>query len=111
MALNIGKMRHRVEVQESTRTRDEFGGVRKTWATVATRWAEVKQGSVAGVVDGAEMVTVNYEVRMRYSRTLNNRHRLIYNGKVLDIAAVFNVDEQNVETVAQCQHRVATGIT
>jgi len=39
----VGQMRHRVEIQESTRTRGAQGSQVDTFATVDTRWASVRE--------------------------------------------------------------------
>jgi len=43
VSVNVGQMRHIVEIQESTRTRGAQGSQIDTFATVATRRASVKE--------------------------------------------------------------------
>lgn len=37
-----GELRHRVEVQQSVRTRDAHGGPMMSWTTLGTRWAKLE---------------------------------------------------------------------
>jgi SPP1 family predicted phage head-tail adaptor len=41
--LRIGKLRHRVTIQQNTPTRNAHGEMVDTWADVTTVWGEVKQ--------------------------------------------------------------------
>ncbi len=43
VGINTGDFRHRIEIQESTRTRGAQGTQIDTFATIATRWGSVKE--------------------------------------------------------------------
>ena len=43
MGLDIGKMRHRIEIQNLNETENEVGETTKSWSTYRYLWAERKQ--------------------------------------------------------------------
>ena len=43
VSTNIGDLQHRIEIQESTRTRGAQGTQIGTFATIATRWGKVTE--------------------------------------------------------------------
>lgn len=43
VSINVGEYRHRVEIQESTRTRGAQGSQIDTFSTIATRWARIQE--------------------------------------------------------------------
>lgn len=43
VSTNVGAMRHRIEIQRSTRTRGAQGSQVDTFATIATRWGSIKE--------------------------------------------------------------------
>ena len=55
VSINVGVMRHRIEIQESTRTKGAQGSQIDTFATIATRWGDV-----------AEREDEKFIVNMRY---------------------------------------------
>jgi SPP1 family predicted phage head-tail adaptor len=39
--MQAGRLRHRVAIERSVSTRDDFGGVVESWQNLATVWAEI----------------------------------------------------------------------
>jgi SPP1 family predicted phage head-tail adaptor len=113
--VSAGKMRHRVQVQarQGTGTQDTFGqttNVTDPWVTVATRWAEVRPVSGVEKFIATQSVQVSPEVQfavtMRYCAGLTPQHRLMFNGRVLEIEAVLNVDEINHRMDLVCREEL-----
>lgn len=106
--MNIGKLRHRVTVQQMTETRDTTGEVLETWTDVATRsaYVEPKSGSEKDK-RGVETVENTYKVTLRYQAGLvTTARRLIYKGRLLDIESVINVNEANATYEVTCRDRI-----
>jgi len=94
---NVGQMRNRIEIQESTRTRGAQGTQIDTFATIATRWGSV-----------AENPDEKFIVMMRYYRGLiptakkllddnGNKisvNRLKHGTRILNIEDVLDKDAQ-----------------
>ena len=43
VSMNVGDMRHRIEIQESTRSKGAQGSQIDTFATISTRWGKVTE--------------------------------------------------------------------
>jgi len=98
-----GKLRHRITVQKKTESRDSHGGVTYTWTNENSRWAEVQPlaGRELWQARQAQM-HATLRVSMRYYPGLTSEHRIIFGSRILNIEAVTNVGERNIETVALC---------
>jgi SPP1 family predicted phage head-tail adaptor len=94
----VGALRHRVDLQLGTETRDSYGGSVVTWETVATRWAEVKEvSSETTFVADQQQRTVKHEVLMRYYTGLDQAiYRLVYQGRVIRIDGLVNEDGRKI---------------
>ncbi|AOR64860.1 phage head closure protein [Pectobacterium wasabiae] len=89
--MNIGKMRHRVTIQNFTTTRDAGGQPIETWNDIATVWAEVSPISGRELVSsGAVSAEATIRVWMRFRRDVSAASRLYclngpFKGLALDI--------------------------
>ena len=63
---SIGRLRHRLTLEEATRTPDGGGGASEAWATVATVWASITPNGGAETVD-ADALTgrISHEIVFR----------------------------------------------
>ncbi len=113
--VRAGKMRHRVAIQarQGTGTQDTYGqttNVTDPWVTLATRWAEVVPVSGVEKFIATQSVQVSpevmFRVTMRYYAGLTPQHRLMMNGRVLEIEAVLNVDELNHRMDLMCREEL-----
>ncbi|MCW2485941.1 phage head closure protein [Candidatus Symbiopectobacterium sp. NZEC127] len=89
--MRIGRLRHRVTIQNFTTTRDDSGQPIKTWFDAATAWAEV--APISGrelVASGAVSAEATIRVWMRYRSDVSAASRLLalngpFKGLTLDI--------------------------
>ena len=99
MAYSTGIMRDRVTILNRTAAQDgrfgldsagiEFEPAKTVWAEVT--WAKGKQAMNAGALDVYGVVMV----RMRYNTTVNERSRILYDGKTYQIIGeTFHADRQ-----------------
>ena len=89
MAYTSGILKHRVTILNRTTAQDgrfgldsagiEFEPAKTVWAEVT--WAKGKQAMNAGALDVYGVVMV----RMRYNTTVNERSRILYDGKTYQI--------------------------
>lgn len=110
--LRAGLQRHRVELQGFVETVDSFGGVQKTWTTLATFWAEVRP------LRGSEFLRANqvwaagtYFVNFRWLGSNlvpdpTHRIKVLNSGKLLNIVAANNVEERNRSYELVCEQKV-----
>ncbi len=106
MALDIGRMRERVTVQQATERRNSLGETTLEWATYATRWASVQGVSSREAIElGQVDVSVTHRVRMRYVDGMTHNMRLLWRGRVLEIVSLLEYDNRS-EHVAVCEEGV-----
>ena len=91
----IGKMRHRVALQQPVEVTDAGGGRSITWDTVETVWAHVKplRGNSRIHAMGAAY-PVSHTITMRYRADIDGSWRCVYDSRNFNIHAVVNPDER-----------------
>ena len=105
--MNIGPKRHRVEIQARAVSRDEYGGIAATWETVATVWGEVIELSGRELWQAAQVrPDLTSRVTIRYYEGLTPKHRLIVDGRTLNIESVINPDGRRREHQLLCKEEV-----
>lgn len=104
----IGKLRHRVTLQELVKTDDGYGGIVETWQDVATVWAAIEP------LRGNERYTaqqvqseLTHKVTIRYRAGIKPQMRILYGNRVFDIEAVIDVDERHRWLELLCSEVVA----
>lgn len=104
----IGKLRHRVTLQELVKTDDGYGGIVETWQDVATVWAAIEP------LRGNERYTaqqvqseLSHKVTIRYRAGIKPQMRILYGNRVFDIEAVIDVDERHRWLELLCSEVVA----
>jgi SPP1 family predicted phage head-tail adaptor len=111
--MQAGRLRHRVIIQNYTTTRATDGQELKTWAAVATVWAEVmNNGGAERYAQGADqrVATATHKIRMRQRSDLTlspQAHRINWGGKLFDIEAVTDADGRTREIHAFCREVVS----
>jgi SPP1 family predicted phage head-tail adaptor len=106
MALDIGRMRERVTVQQATERRNSLGETTLEWATYAARWASVQGVSSREALElGQVDVSVTHRVRMRYVDGMTHNMRLLWRGRLLEIVSLLEYDNRS-EHVAICEEAV-----
>ena len=109
MTIEIGRMRHRVAIQQlDASTQDSRGAPTQAPSTMTTIWAEIRP------LQGRELFTaqqraaqVTHGVTMRYPGfRVTPEMQLNFNGRVFDILAVLDVEEQGVELQILAKERL-----
>ena len=99
--MQAGVMRKRVTLQSRATTQDAAGQQATTWADVATFWAQVEALSGREVLAAQAIQSqVSHRISLRYSPefaspTAVSAMRLLYAGRIFNIATCMNVDERN----------------
>lgn len=96
--MQLGKLRHRVTIESSSASRDEFGGEVLTWATVATVWAAVEPLSGREFLDARRQeAEVSTRIRIRYRAGLVPGMRVTWGDHIYDILAVIERESRRRE--------------
>jgi len=102
--MRAGRLRHRVSIEQFSATTDEVGDPVETWTPVDTVWANVLPISGREFFASKQVnAETTHRVFMRYRAALTANHRLVFQGRVLDISAPpINIGERNIELEIHC---------
>jgi SPP1 family predicted phage head-tail adaptor len=92
-----GKLRKRVQYQESTDTVDDNGQLLRAWNTVYTCWGEIRALTGREAMTATQLKgTVLHTVTIRYQGSMPTPlGRLLYGARIFNITSVLNPDERN----------------
>jgi SPP1 family predicted phage head-tail adaptor len=95
--ISSGLMRERVTIQAPSEQRNQFGEATVAWSDVATVWASV-QGMSAREYLAAQQVdsVVTHKVRIRFFPGITHSHRLVWRGRIMEIASVLERETRTV---------------
>ncbi len=101
--MRAGELNERITLQQNTPTRDEFGAEIPHWSDVATVWAKViALSGNEGIALATAVVTVAYQITLRYRDDVSAAMRVLYEGLTLEIQAVLASDETGA-ILLQCR--------
>lgn len=84
----------RLTLQAVARTPDGQGGYAEAWADVATVWAQLEPLSGYERMQAQKLdAPLSHKAMIRYRPGLTTAMRAVYQGRVLDIKEVIDVDE------------------
>src|SRR4029434_5971979 len=101
--MRIGPLRHKVTIEASTATQDEYGEPIKTWAPLATTprvWAQIQSNDAGeSLVSCGEQVqaAVSHTVTIRYRTDITVHMRVLDRARYLLIENVVDVTGQERE--------------
>lgn len=102
--LKIGKLKHRVTLQEYTATRDSYGAELEAWVDIATAWASVEPLTGKEYFQTQQInAEISTKVTIRFKAGVAAKMRLIYNDRVFEIISVINTEEKDVQLVLMCR--------
>jgi SPP1 family predicted phage head-tail adaptor len=89
MAIDPGRLRERITIQQATEVRNRLGETTQTWGTFVERWASVEGLSGREVLlSGQQQTEVTHRVRLRYVDGLSQQMRILWRGRVLEITSL-----------------------
>lgn len=84
--MNIGSLRHRIDLQSPTDYIDEFGSPVRTWTTYRTIWAQVSVSGSGESINGMQLAAFeSYAILCRYTPDIKTNHRILWGDKTLNI--------------------------
>jgi SPP1 family predicted phage head-tail adaptor len=103
--VRIGKLRHRLTLQDPSRTEDG-GGAAIAWNDVADLWAAL-EATTGGEAVGAGRLSGNTQtvVTVRYRDAVTPAMRFVLDGRVLQIRAVLDPDGSRRFLRCLCEER------
>lgn len=101
--MEIGKLRHRLDLQTFTETRDSHGGVTRDFSTFATVWGSVDPLSGKELLDGMQMESqVTHRVRIRQRTDIKPKDRLLHRTRLFEILSILDIREKTEEQILMC---------
>lgn len=109
--IRAGELRHRLDIQYPSESRDSFGAVNKTWQTESTRWGKVEPIRGTETTIAAQTTArVTHLVTMRDYTGLTPLHRIRWMDRNVErlfgIVYTVNTGERRVENVLQVKEIV-----
>lgn len=104
MSIEIGKMRHRIEIQHFSKAENECGETINEWTTYKKLWSSKKQLK-ANIKEVKERETLDYTYRftIRYNPNITENMRILHNNTLYKIKHVNHINELNLyETRLDC---------
>lgn len=93
------RLKHRVTIQQRSRSDDGAGGSSVSWSNVAIVWAELRSresGADEKAAGGQLQAQARLQMTMRYRSGITSDMRVLYRGQSYNIRRVENVDHANV---------------
>ena len=91
----IGKLRHRVTIQEFTSVRKTGGGRTKTWADLTTVWAHVMPKAKDEIINAMQLEgATDHVVTIRYRDEVNTNQRIKFGSRYFSIKSLVNIEEK-----------------
>lgn len=108
--MKIGKLRHRVTLQEYVSLKDSFGAEIEAWSDKATVWASIEPLSGREYFAARQMnAEVNTKITIRYRTGVKPTMRILFAGRVFEILSVINTEEKNRELILMCKEELEGG--
>ena len=106
MRARIGRLRHRLTLEASSRADDGGGGAVSTWEEVAGLWGAVEGASGKETV-AADRLTgrAGYQIIIRYRDDVTPAMRFRRGAEAFDILAAIDKDGRRRFLVCQCERR------
>lgn len=101
--MNIGRLRHRITIEQLTQTPDGAGGYTEAWTTFATVWSSVDPiGGKEYFAAKQVQSEATHKIRLRYRVGITPDMRINFGGRLFGIESVINWEERNRELILMC---------
>lgn len=94
--LTAGKLRHVIDIERETKTPDGIGGSYLDWSVVASPRAYIKPMSGGERFHAMRIeANITHRIYIRYQTGLREGDRINFNGRLMQIRALINLEEKN----------------
>jgi SPP1 family predicted phage head-tail adaptor len=105
--LRLGKLRHRITIEQVAESQDTDGSVIETWSSFASAQGSIKPVSGREYFDAqTTQADVTHRIYLRYITGITSKMRIKYNQRIFDILFVINTRERNLELQLMCRERI-----
>jgi SPP1 family predicted phage head-tail adaptor len=107
--MNIGKMRHRITIEQKTKVSDGAGGYTESWVPFVTVSSSIDPVSGKEYYEAQQtQSSVSHKIRIRYKSGVLPSMRINFKGRIFAIESVINWEERNRDMMLMCSE-VALG--
>jgi SPP1 family predicted phage head-tail adaptor len=101
-------LRHRVTLQRLVLTQGASGDLAQTWEDVTTVWGAVEPLSGREYWQAQQVAAeTSIRVRLRYLAGVEQKMRVLYGTRVLEILSIVDLDERHRELQLMCRELLA----
>jgi SPP1 family predicted phage head-tail adaptor len=105
--MNIGKLRHQINIQSSSGSKDSFGDVSDSWSTDSTVWASVDPLNGRELEHALQIHSeVQYKITIRYDANIDARARILWGTRTFEILSIIKPKEINEMMFLYCKEIV-----
>lgn len=98
--MNIGRMRYRVEIEDTIKVTDQDGFVSEEWIPFASVWADITPVTGKEYLESAQDVSeVTSKIYIRYITGLRNTMRIKCCDRIFNIQSILMDKRQGMTTV------------
>ncbi|TNH06633.1 phage head closure protein [Testudinibacter sp. TR-2022] len=105
--MQIGKLRHRITLQQQITQLNSYGGTITDWQDVATAWAEVKPLSGREYFAAEQVQSeITTQIWLRYRPDIQPTMRVKWGDRTFEVISVINHNERNTALQLMCKERI-----
>lgn len=96
--MRVGSLKNKIIFQEQTQTKSSVGQPKNTWNDILITWASIQ--TISGkeqFLSNQNFQTLSHKLRVRYSKLINSKQRILFGNRIFKILAVLNIYEKNKE--------------
>lgn len=105
--MRIGKLRHRITIEQADETQNLDGSVVESWSCYATVQASIEPISGREYIAAqSTQADVTHRISLRCLGGIIPKMRVNFGGRIFEILSVINVGERNVELQLMCRENI-----
>jgi len=105
--MNIGKLRHRIELQSAIIDKDDYGQQTENHGTYDTVWASVVPLTGRELEYAQQLqAETNYKITIRYNSAVKKTDQILFDDRIFEINAILNFEEKNEYLILLCKEAV-----
>jgi len=107
------ELNKRIQIEAPVEVSDGAGGFTTSWNAIATLWAKIEPyKSLQRWSENFDLskvqVVKSYEITIRYFNNVNETMRIVFDGRIMNIRVVIDVDEGKEKLIIIAEEGVAT---
>ena len=107
--MDIGKLRHYVQIESFTAAQDNYGQQNKVWATEESVFASIEPLRGREWLEAQQVsAELSHRIIIRHTNNAKPNNRIKFGTRIFDINVVRNIDERNIMQELLCKELVVS---